>query len=162
MNNELTTINGVDGMPPDDLDRLFGRLASPAPPADLVPKILARTVETSPVFVAERLRLRTALWALYGVTLALVLICAITLGQALHASGTLDYLAFALQDSDLARQSPGLFWNAFAEHMPWLHLLVLAGALTTWLVTTVALLRRPAMQRPPSGYTPQAATGAIR
>jgi hypothetical protein len=162
MADERTTINGVDGTPPDDLDRLFARLASPAPPADLVPRILARTVETAPAFVAARQRLRTALWVLYGVTLALVLVCAIMLGQALHASGTLDYLTFAMQDSDLARQSPGLFWSAFVEHMPWLHLLALVGALIAWSVTTIALLRRRTTPQPPSGYRPQAATGVVR
>lgn len=162
MADERTTINGVDGAPPDDLDHLFARLASPAPPADLVPKILAQTVETSPAFVTARQRLRTALWALYAVTLSLVLVCAIAFGQALHASGTLDYLTFALQDFDLARQSPGLFWGAFTEHMPWLHLSLLVGALTAWCVTAVALLRRRPLSQPPTGYTPQTATGAAR
>lgn len=161
MADERTTMNGADGAPPDDLDRLFGRLESPAPPADLIPKILARTVATTPVAVAARQRLRTALWALYGVTLASVLLCAIMLGQALLTSGTLDYLAFATQEFDLARQSPGLFWGAFAEQMPWLHLLLLGGALSAWLVATVALLRRAAPP-PPSGYPPRAAQGAIQ
>jgi hypothetical protein len=162
MADERTTINGVDGAPPDDLDRLFARLESPMPPAHLVPQILAQTVETTPAFVAARQRLRTALWALYGVTLALVLVCAIMLGQALHATGTLDYLTFAVQDSDLVRQSPGLFWNAFVEHMPWLHLLALVGALAAWSVTTIALLRRRSTPQPPSGYRPQTVTGAAR
>jgi hypothetical protein len=162
MADERTTINGVDGVPPDDLDHLFARLVSPTPPADLVPHILARTIETTPAFVAARQRLRIALWVLYSVTLALVLVCAIMLGQALHATGTLDYLSFAIQDSDLVRQSPGLFWNAFVEHMPWLHLLALVGALTAWSVTTIALLRRRGAPQPPSGYAPQTATGAVR
>src|SRR5947208_449948 len=113
MADERTTIDGMDGVPADDLDHLFARLVSPTPPADLVPHILARTIETTPAFVAARQRLRIALWVLYSVTLALVLACAIMLGQALHATGTLDYLSFAIQDSDLVRQSPGLFWNAF-------------------------------------------------
>ncbi|MGI8855369.1 MAG: hypothetical protein ACR2JW_06435 [Thermomicrobiales bacterium] len=162
MADEGTTINGVDGMPPDDLDRLFARLQSPTPPADLVPQILARTVETAPAFVAARQRLRTALWALYGVTLALVLVCAIMFGQALHATGTLDYLTFAMQESDLARQSPGLFWSAFVEHMPWVHLIALVGALAAWSATTVALLRRRGTPPPPAGYAPQTATGVAR
>ncbi len=162
MADEPTTINGVDGAPPDDLDRLFARLQSPAPPADLVPRILARTVETAPAFVAARQRLRTALWALYGVTLALVLVCAIAFGQALHATGTLDYLTFAMQDSDLARQSPGLFWSAFVEHMPWLHLVALVGALAAWSATTVALLRRRGTPQPPPGYAPRTAPGVAR
>lgn len=161
MADERTTMNGAGGTPPDDLDRLFGRLASPAPPADLIPKILARTIETSPVYVTAR-RLRAALWTFYGVTLALVLVCAILLGQALHASGTLDYLTFAIQDFDLAQRSPGLFLGAFAEHMPWLHLLLLTGALGAWFVTTVALLRRGMMPQPPSGYTPRATQGALQ
>ncbi len=162
MTDEQTTINGVDGTPPDDLDRLFARLASPTPPAHLVPQILARTVETAPTAVAMRARARTALWVSYGVTLSLVLICAVMLGQALHATGTLDYLTFAWRDFDLARQSPGLFWNAFTEHMPWLHLLVLVAALVAWLVTTIALLRRRAPSQPPTGFTPQTATGAVQ
>lgn len=162
MTDERSTMNGADGPPPDDLDRLFARLRSPIPPADLVPTILAQTVEMTPVSVAARQRVRTMLWALYGVTLALVLVCAIALGQALHTSGMLDYLAFALQDFDLARQSPGLFWNAFMEQMPWLHLLLLGGALTAWLVTTVALLRRRVPPQPPPGYAPRAATGGVR
>ncbi|HEY8292310.1 MAG TPA: hypothetical protein VIG44_07475 [Thermomicrobiales bacterium] len=162
MTDEHMTINGVDGAPPDDLDRLFARLASPTPPADLIPQILARTVATTPAAVAVRERVRIALWVSYGVTLSLVLVCAVLLGQALHATGTLDYLAFALHDSDLARQSPGLFWSAFTEHLPWMHLLLLALALTAWLVTTVALLRRRASSQPPTGFTPQTARGAIQ
>jgi len=163
MTDERIPINGMDdGTPPDDLDRLFARLASPTPPAHLIPQILARTVETSPAAVAMRARVRTALWVSYGVTLSLVLICAVMLGQALHATGTLDYLTFAWRDSDLARQSPGLFWSAFTEHMPWLHLLLLIAALVAWLVTTIALLRRRAPSQPPTGLTPQRATGAVQ
>lgn len=162
MTEERTTTNSLDGTPPDDLDRLFARLASPAPPADLVPAILARTVEAAPAFAAARQRVRAALWALYGLSLAAMLACAVALGQALHASGTLDYLSFALHDRDLARQSPGLFGGALAEQMPWLHLLALALALAAWIVATVALLRRPAAQGRPPGYTPRAAEGAAR
>jgi hypothetical protein len=162
MADERTIINGVDGVPPDDLDRLFARLTSPAPPDDLVPRILARTIETAPAVVAARQRIRVVLWMLYGATLALVLVCAIMLGQALHATGTLDYVTFAIQDSDLVRQSPGLFWSAFVEHMPWLHLLALVGALAAWSVTTVALLRRRNAPQPPPGYHPRTAPGAIR
>ncbi|MCA1668477.1 MAG: hypothetical protein LC793_14015 [Thermomicrobia bacterium] len=156
------TMNGGDGTAPDDLDRLFARLESPAPPADLIPKILAQTVATAPAAIVMRERIRTALWVAYGVTLSLVLVSAVLFGQALHATGTLDYLTFAWQDFDLVRQSPGLFWSAFTEHMPWLHLLLLVAALTAWLVTTVALLRRRAPSPPPGLSHPQTATGAIR
>ncbi len=162
MVDERTTIDGADGTSPDDLDRLFGRLASPKPPADLIPNILARTVATSPAAVVARERVRMALWVAYGMTLSLVLVCAVLFGQALHATGTLDYLTFVWHDFDLARQSPGLFTSALAEHMPWFHLLFLAAALAAWSVTTIALLRRRAPSQPPSGFTPQAATGAIR
>jgi len=155
-------MNGADGTPPDDLDHLFARLESPTPPAYLIPQILARTVETSPAAVAVRARVRIALWVAYGVTLSLVLLCAVMLGQALHATGTLDYLTFAWHDFDLARQSPGLFWNAFMEHMPWLHLVALVAALVAWLVTTVTLLRGRAPSPPPTGFHPQTATGAVR
>jgi hypothetical protein len=157
MSDERMTMNGTDGTPPDDLDRLFGRLASPAPPADLIPTILARTVETAPAAVAARERVRAALWVSYGATLSLVLVCAVLLGQALHATGTLDYLAFAWHDADLARQSPGLFWSAFTEHLPWEHLLLLLAALAAWLVTTIALLRRRAPSQPPTGLSGQTA-----
>lgn len=161
MTDERTTINGVDGAPPDDVDRLFARLQPTAAPADLVPRILARTVGTASA-AAARERVRIALWVLYGATLSLVLLGAVLFGQALHATGTLDYLTFAIQDSDLARQSPGLFWGAFTEHMPWLHLALLLGALAAWLVTTVALLRRRGTPHPPAGYRPRAAAGAAR
>ena len=162
MTDERMIMNGADDTPPDDLDRVFARLASPTPPAELIPNILARTVETAPAAVAMRERVRATLWVSYGVTLSLVLVCAVLFGQALHATGTLDYLAFAWQDFDLARRSPGLFWSAFTEHMPWLHLLLLVGALAAWLVTTIALLRRRVPSQPPTGPHPQAATGAIR
>lgn len=162
MTDERTTMNGADDTPPDDLDRLFARLASPRPPADLIPNILAQTVGTAPAAVAARERVRAALWVSYSATLALVLICAVLLGQALHATGTLDYLAFALHDADLARQSPGLFWSAFVEHMPWVHLLLLLAALAAWLVTTTALLRRRAPSPPPTGLNRRTATGAAQ
>ncbi len=162
MTDERIPMNGADdGTSPDDLDRLFARLVSPTPPANLIPRILARTVETAPAAVSMRERVRTALWVSYGVTLSLVLICAVMLGQALHATGTLDYLTFAWRDFDLARQSPSLFWSAFTEHMPWLHLLLLVAALVAWLVTTIALLRRRTPLQPPTGLNPQTATGAV-
>ena len=162
MADERYELNGTDGSPPDDLDRLMARLESPRPPAHLIPTILAETVGTSPAYIAAARRMRVALWALYGVTLTLVLVCAVTLGQALHATGTLDVLSFAVDDSDLARQSPGLFWNAFLEHMPWLHIALLTCALAAWLVTAVALLRRRSLPQPPTGLSGHAATGAIR
>ncbi len=147
-----------DGDAPDDLDRLFARLQSPAPPPALVPAILARTVETAPARIAARERLRATLWGVYAVALALVAACALSLGQALYASGTLDYLSLATEDTDLAQQSPGLLWAAIGEHMPWLHLVPLVLALALWLVATVALLRRPtATPQPPAGMTPDAA-----
>jgi hypothetical protein len=160
--DERMTKSGMDGTPPDDLDRLFARLESSAPPAGLVSRILAQTVETAPGVVAARQRIRIALWAVYGVTLSLVLLCAVLFGQALHATGTLEYLTFAIQDSDLARQSPGLFWGAVMEHMPWLHLSLLVGALVAWLVTAVALLRRGGAPQPPAGFNGQTVTGAVR
>lgn len=162
MADERFTTDHTDGTPPDDLDRLFARLASPNPPANLTARILARTVETAPAAIAARRRVRVALWAAYGVSLSLVLLLAVMLGQALHASGTLDYLSFALQDFDLARQSPGLFGSAVVEHMPCWNLLSLVGALVAWLVTTVALLRHRIAPQSPSGFTPHAAQGAVR
>lgn len=150
-----------DGDAPDDLDRLFARLESPAPPPALIPAILAQTVEKAPARVAARERLRAALWAVYGIALALVAVSALSLGQALYASGTLDYLSLAAEEGDLARQSPGLFWAAVSEHMPWLHLVPLALALALWLAATVALLRRPPApsQPPPAGRTPGTTIG---
>jgi hypothetical protein len=153
-------LNGDTPDTPDDLDRLFARLESPVAPPALIPEILAQTVETAPARVAARQRARMALWALYGCSLALVALFAVSLGQALHASGALDYLSFALQDRALARESPGLFWSAFVEDMPWLHLVPLALALAGWLVTTIALLRSRPPAAPPAGLTPHAATGA--
>jgi hypothetical protein len=161
MTDERMTMNGADGPPPDDLDRVFARLASPVPPAALIPTILARTVGTAPAAVARREQMRVALWVSYGVTLSLVLVCAVLFGQALHATGTLDYLTFGLHDFDLVRRSPGLFWSAFIEHMPWMHLLVLVAALAAWLVTTIALLRRR-VPSPPTGPHPRMVTGATR
>ncbi len=162
MADERDRRNDRDEASPDDLDRLFARLQSPEPPGDLVPMILSRTVATAPASVAARARTRTALWVAYSVALALVLVSAIALGQALHATGTLDYLAFALQDRDLARQSPGLFWSAFLEHMPWLHVTLLLGALVLWFISAVALLRRRSTPPPPAGYQRQAAPGAAQ
>lgn len=162
MTDERYTTNDVDGTPPDDLDCLFAQLESPAPPATLVPNILARTVETTPARVAAQQRIRIALWAAYAVTLSLVLVCAVMLGQALHATGTLDYVIFALHDFDLARQSPDLFTSAIIEHMPWMHLGALLVALAAWVVTAVALLRRRAPSPPTTGLAPQTATGAVR
>lgn len=150
----------LNGDPPDDLDRLFARLDSPTVPPALIPAILAQTVETAPARVAARQRQRIALWVLYGCSLALVAVFAVSLGQALHASGTLDYLSFAMQDPALARESPGLFWHAVVEGMPWLNLVLLALALGVWLVTTIALLRSRPTAAPPAGMTPHAATGA--
>ncbi len=162
MMDERYTTHGIDGGPPDDLDHLMARLTSPQPPATLIPQILARTVETSPAFLAAERRVRAVLWSLYGVTLALVLACAVLFGQALHGTGTLDFVALGLQDMDLVRTSPGLFWSALAEHMPWWHLTALGGALLAWVVTATALLRRRTLPRPPTGFNGQPATGAVR
>lgn len=141
----------VDTHEPDDLDRLMTRLESPVAPPTLVSAILAETVGRQPAAVAARQRARVALWAVYGASLALVLVAAVLLGQALHATGTLDFLAFALHDWNLARSNPGLFGSALGEHMPWGNAIVLLIALMVWLATTVALLRRPAAPTAPRG-----------
>ena len=129
---------------PDDLDRLMTRLESPTPPRSLTPAILAATTRygTAGAAVGAFDWARAALWAAYGVLLLLVGTGAVLLGGALHSGGTLDYLAFALSDGDLLRQSPELFRDALVETMPWGHLAALMVALFVWVAVAVALLRR--------------------
>ena len=129
---------------PDDLDRLMMRLEPPAPPRSLAPAIRAATTRqgaTEGVPGAASWA-RAALWTAYTALLLLVAGGAVLLGGALHGGGTLDYLAFALSDGDLLRQSPELFRDALAETMPWGHLAALGVALVAWAVVAVTLLRR--------------------
>ncbi len=139
---------------PDDLDRLMTRLESPAPPRSLAPAILAATTRHDaarprggPVRGAAGggsvlSRARAALWGAYAALLLLVAGGAVLLGGALHGGGTLDYLAFALSDGDLLRQSPELFRDALLETMPWGHLAALGVTLAAWAAVAIALLRR--------------------
>ncbi len=124
---------------PDDLDRVMMRMTSPQAPRTLVAAILARTTrQAQPAWQQARV----ALWLAYVVLLLLVAGGAVLLGQALHGTGTLDYLAFAAADIDLLRSNPGLFRDAVLEHMPWGNVLALITALVAWAAVTVALFRR--------------------
>lgn len=124
---------------PDDLDRVMMRMTSPQAPRTLVAAILAQTTrQAQPAWQQARV----VLWMAYVVLLLLVAGGAVLFGQALHGTGTLDYLAFAAADIDLLRSNPGLFRDAVLEHMPWGNMLVLLTALVAWAAVTVALLRR--------------------
>lgn len=138
-----TDTNRDDLDAPDDLDRLITRLQPPAPPRSLTPAILAATTRQG-MAAGVASRARATLWAAYVALLLLVAGGAVLLGGALHGGGTLDYLAFALSDGDLLRQSPELFRDALLETMPWGHLAALAVALVAWVAVAVALLRRGA------------------
>ena len=124
---------------PDDLDRVMMRMTSPQAPRTLVAAILAQTTrQAQPAWQQARV----VLWLAYVVLLLLVAGGAVLLGQALHGTGTLDYLAFAAADIDLLRSNPGLFRDAVLEHMPWGNVLTLITALVAWAAVTVALFRR--------------------
>ena len=124
---------------PDDLDRVMMRLTAPQAPRALVPAILAQTTRREQPAWQQA---RVVLWLAYVVLLLLVAGGAVLFGQALHGTGTLDYLAFAASDIDLLRSDPGLFRDAVLEHMPWGNVLALFTALVAWAAVTVALFRR--------------------
>jgi len=124
---------------PDDLDRVMARLVSPQAPRSLVPTILAQTTRRE---ASVRRQSWAALWLAYVALLVLVAGSAVLFGQALHGTGTLDYLAFALSDMDLLRHDPGLFRDAVGEHMPWGHVFALLAALVAWACVTVSLLKQ--------------------
>ncbi len=154
----------MDAEENDDLDRLMMRLESPAVPSSLVPQILAQTVGQSPATAMARQRARAALWAVYGVSFVLVAVCAVLFGQALHATGTLDYLAFAQAEWGLVQDNPTLFRDAVLGQLPWGNCAALLVTLGGWLVATVAVLRAPGLPRSSDegGAPPHAMPGAVR
>jgi len=127
--------------PPDDVDRLFARLAPVSPPEDLMPRILART--------SQRTRLRWGLWVALTVVvgLAATLLAAVSgylTGQELVRSGAYELLRLALEDGELVRAAPGDYLLALAEAVPWGGLLATVACVVAAYAVTRPLARATA------------------
>src|SRR4051794_38498948 len=105
---------------PDDVDRLYARLETIAPPADFMQRVAAATY-AAPGPVSTRWRL----WLLLDAA-ALVLLAALSVsfGIALHETGALDLVALLVLDS--ARDELGAIVEALVGTLPWLQLVLLA------------------------------------
>jgi hypothetical protein len=125
---------------PDDVDRLFARLESPAPPPDLALRILART--------SRRARVRWGLWVGLAVSVGLVaaVLAAVSgylTGQELVRSGALDLLRLALEDGELVSTAPGDYLLVLVETLPWGGLLATLACVVAAYAVTRPLARAP-------------------
>jgi hypothetical protein len=129
---------------PDEVDRLFGRLRSVAPPPDLTARIL-RALPTEPPAVATpravtisspTMRHRWG-WvtAVAGVVL---LVMSLRLGTLLDDSGALGVLGQIFSDFGSFMSAPGDYLAPLASELPWLDLLVALGALVVFFVGSSA------------------------
>ena len=120
---------------PDDVDRLFARLESIAPPADFARRV-AQAAYRAPAPEPVRWRWR-AFDALAVVLLALL---SVNLGISLQESGALDLVTLVLLDLDSARDGLGAIAAALLETLPWLQVaLLVLNVLAIGLLTQRAL-----------------------
>lgn len=112
---------------PDELDRLFARLALEPPPAGFAERVLARTAR---VEQASPRRASLAL-LIYLAALATLGVAAYQVGQGVSASGAADLLRLLLSDPGALLEEPVAWLLGLAELLPWWELglaAVLAGA----------------------------------
>jgi hypothetical protein len=127
---------------PDQVDVLFGRLATLDAPGDLAGRVLARTTRARET---ESLRRRELVWAaLDAVALVALAALSVSLGWALSDSGAAALIGAAF--GDLASVADG--WTdvlpALLETLPWAHIVGLAinvavvAVLSRYLIAAVA------------------------
>jgi hypothetical protein len=102
---------------PDDIDRLFGRLAAAPVPEGFADRVLARTVAHPSRWP----------WLIAGLmSLAVLTLSGYQLGANLASTDGLDLLAAVLSDASLLTTAPGDVVAALDEVVPWGQLLLAA------------------------------------
>lgn len=128
-----------DESQPDDVDRLFGRLAPAPVPPDLAARVLERTVGAS---AARTRTVQPWVWLVAlgaGASLALT---GYLLGGEMAASGSLDLVLALAANGDLLLAMPGDVVGALEDTVPWA-MVVLAAVSAALLVWAAGLVARP-------------------
>jgi hypothetical protein len=134
--------------PRDDVDRLFARMQSVAPPADLKQRILRSLPTTLPASPAQarptpRPHLSARQWQ-WGTAIAgvLLLIMSVRLGTLMDDSGALSVLGQMGSNFGDFLSAPGDYLVPLAAELPWLDLIIALAALVAFWVGSSASVDR--------------------
>ncbi|HLZ70126.1 MAG TPA: hypothetical protein VKV26_09505 [Dehalococcoidia bacterium] len=123
----------------DPIDRLYARLEGAEPPADFVARVMARARQGE---VARWQRWQRALFATgYVAALIALAVLAFLTGIELERSGLRALLSMALHDISVVTDSPGIYFAAVRDAVPWLHLIGVAADLALLALATRLLLK---------------------
>ncbi len=131
----------------DDVDRLFARLQSVAPPADLKANIL-RALPTGvpaqpPMQAAPTGQTGAAAnaipWRWIALGAGVVLACmSLRLGSLLDDSGAFSVLSQIFSDFGSFMAAPGDYLTPLASELPWFDIIIALAALVTFWVSSSA------------------------
>jgi hypothetical protein len=124
------------GPAPDDLDRLFARLAPVEPPAALASVVLARTTRR-PARVGRR---ELALGAVDLIALVGLAAISVSLGWSLSDSGAAELLAAVLGDLAAFAEAWTDVLPVLVEGLPWAHLIVMLADVAVVAVVSRRLI----------------------
>ncbi len=134
----------MTGPPDDDLDRLFAALPAEGPSG-------------SDLRLRRRLHVERRRWWLalaaagHITTLTLAVLLSAQVFAALTANGTLDILALAIAEPDLARGNLRSFSTAVGAGMPYRYSALLAADLAVLILTARMLLHATVLPAPQNG-----------
>jgi hypothetical protein len=143
--------------PRDDVDRLFARLQSVAPPPDLKASIMRalpaqapaapQRVAAPPVTAKAPAARPPWRWIAAGAGLVLLLM-SLRLGTLLDDSGALSVLGLITSNFGDFLGAPGDYLAPLAAELPWLDIFVALAALVTFWYSSSALIGPNSSQRP--------------
>jgi hypothetical protein len=132
---------------PDELDGLFARLEPASTPDDFVARVMARARSGEVARWAQWQRAAFAVLYL-GALLGLAVLSYLT-GNELTHSQTRDVIALALHDLSAVKDTPGLYFAALGDAIPWA--LVAAVVLDVAVLAAATHLLLKATGQAPSG-----------
>jgi ABC-type spermidine/putrescine transport system permease subunit I len=133
-----------DAWPSDDVERLLARLEPVVPPPDLTTRVLTRTT--------RRAHVRWGLWVVLAVVAglaaaALAAVSGYLAGRELVESGAYDLVRLGAEDWELVTTSPGEYFQALAEALPWASLVATLACIVAAYLVAQLLTRAPALYR---------------
>ncbi len=123
----------------DPIDLLYERLEHVEPPPDFVARVVARARQGE---VARWSRWQRLLFgAGYVAALILLAVLAFLTGIELERSGMRDLISLAVHDISAVTQSPGIYFAALRDAVPWLHVAGVVADLALLAVATRLVLK---------------------
>ena len=127
--------------PRDDIDRLFARLQSVTPPANLTPRIMGALPDAVPATSVRVAAAPRRSWSGVAAVAGLVLLLmSLRLGILLDESGALGVLGQIGGDFGDFLSAPGDYLAPLASELPWFDMIIMVAALATfWLSSTATV-----------------------